>query len=394
MINSRSEGRYRFADFTLDRRSGQLRRNAHEIDLRPKAYELLVLLLEGRGRLFSKDELLDTLWPDTIASEDSLTQLVHSLRAALGDAGPHAVVNVPRRGYRFALPVERPAPGPRPAPPPVQYATSGDAQIAYQVIGDGPFDLVYIPGWVSHLDYGWESPVVAEFLSSLAEFSRLILFDKRGTGLSDRGFGMPTIGQRMEDLQAVLEAAGSTRTALLGMSEGGGLAMAFAARFPARVSALVLFGAFARRARSPDYPWAPTAEERQVFYDEIERHWGGPIAIDEIAPSLARDPAFREWWSLYQRRSASPADAMALARMNTAVDVIDLLPGIHSPTLVLHRADETHVAPEEARFLADRIPGATLELQPGEDHLIYAGDQSAVVESARHFLQAHAPAVT
>lgn len=357
--------------------------------MRPKAYEFLLLLLHGRGRLFSKEELLETLWPDTIASEDSLAQLARSARSALGQTGQDAIVNIPRRGYRFDLPVEAKMPEQAAPRPEVHYAMSGDIHIAYQVVGEGPIDLIYAPGWVSHLEYGWESPLVAQFLRGLASFSRLILFDKRGTGLSDRAYGLPTIEQRMDDVRAVLDDAGSRRAVVFGMSEAGGLAISFAAQYPERVSALVLYGAFARRVRSATYPWAPTAKERQKFYDEIERGWGGPIAINEIAPSLAGDTAFRNWWAAYQRRSASPADALALARMNTGVDVIAQLPAIKAPTLVLHRKKDEHVHVEEARLMARRIPSAMLRELSGADHLIYAGNQGAIIEATREFALRH-----
>lgn len=387
MARSAWEGTYRFAGFTLDGERGQLSCDGRNIPLRPKAYDFLLLLLHGGGRLFSKDELLDTLWPRTIVSEDSLFQLIRSVRSALGDAGAQAVVNVPRRGYRFGLPIEAEMPEPVSPAPPVRYAKSGDIHIACQVIGTGPVDLVYVPGWVSHLEYGWESPLVADFLRGLAGFSRLILFDKRGTGLSDRAFGLPTLEQRMDDVRAVLDEIGSRKAVFLGMSEGGSLAISFAAQYPGRVSALVLYGAFARRAWSPAYPWAPTAQQRQQFYDEIESDWGGPITIDDIAPSLSRDAAFRDWWATYQRRSASPADAMAMARMNTEVDVLDRLPAIKAPTLILHRTGDEHVDIEEARLLAGAIPGAELQLLPGTDHLIYAGDSDAIVTITKDFVQ-------
>jgi DNA-binding winged helix-turn-helix (wHTH) protein/pimeloyl-ACP methyl ester carboxylesterase len=378
---------YRFAGFTLDLTSGRLLRGSSEIALRRKAFEFLHLLVAGRGRLFSKDELIDALWPDVIASEDSLVQLVTAVRSALGPVGKEIIVTAPKRGYRLGAAVE--APAPQTKLPDVHYAASGDIRIAYQVIGDGPNDLIYVPGWVSHLDYGWEAPLVADFYRQLASFSRLILFDKRGTGLSDRAYGLPTIEQRMDDVRAVLDAAGSRKAAILAMSEGGGMAISFAAAFPERTSALMLFGVFAKREWSPDYPWAPTREARQLYYDDLERNWGGPLGIENIAPGLSTDDRFRSWWATYQRRSASPAAALALARMNTQIDVRHLLPSIAAPTLVMHRINdrETHI--DEAHYIASRVPSASLLELPGDDHLIYAGRQTDVIEPVRQFMAEH-----
>lgn len=376
---------YQFGDFTLDLAEGRLSRAGADIALRAKAFELLCLLIRGRGRLFSKDELIDTLWPDVIASEDSLTQLVSAIRSALGPGASDVIVTVPKRGYRFAAPVVAVTPSEQPLLD-VQYAVSGDIRIAYQVLGDGPIDLVYVPGWVSHLEYGWEHARVVSFYRRLASFSRLILFDKRGTGLSDRAAGLPDIEQRMDDVRAVMDAVGSKKAALLCMSEGGGMSIAFAATYPERVSALILVGAFAKRTWSPDYPWAPTPEERQVFFDDIENHWGGPIGIEQIAPSLANDPVFRAWWGTYQRRSASPSAALALAHMNTSIDVRHFLPSVKAPTLVIHRKADIDAKVEEGRYLADHIPNACMLELPGNDHLIYAGDQEDILRPVQEFV--------
>jgi DNA-binding winged helix-turn-helix (wHTH) protein/pimeloyl-ACP methyl ester carboxylesterase len=384
MSDPKNPETYQFGDFTLDLSEGRLTRSGAEVALRAKAFELLCLLIRGRGRLFSKEELIDTLWPDVFVSDDSLTQLVSTIRSAMGAGASDMIVTVPKRGYRFAAPVV--ALTQHDELPEVHYAGSGDIRIAWQALGDGPIDLVYVPGWVTHLEYGWEAPRVANFYRRLASFSRLILFDKRGTGLSDRAAGLPNIEQRMDDVRAVLDAAGSKRAAVLAMSEGGGMSIAFAARYPERVSALILCGAFAKRVWSEDYPWAPTPQQRQVFFDDIEKHWGGPIGIEQIAPSLANDPAFRAWWGTYQRRSASPSAALALARMNTAIDVRDLLPKVKAPTLVIHRRHDIDAKVEEGQYIADRIPGARILELPGNDHLIYAGDQDDILNPVQDFV--------
>ncbi|HEV8138792.1 MAG TPA: alpha/beta fold hydrolase [Pyrinomonadaceae bacterium] len=272
------------------------------------------------------------------------------------------------------------------ARPETHYAKSGDVNIAYQVLGEGPIDLVYVPGWVSHIEYGWEQPIVAHFFRRLGSFSRLILFDKRGTGLSDQTSELPTLEQRMDDVRAVTEAVGSERAAVFGMSEGGNMAMLFAATYPERTLALITFGVFAKRVWDPDYPWAPTPEERQGFYDALEKEWGGPIGIETIAPSVSDDPQLRNWWGSYQRRSCSPRAALALARMNTLIDVRDVLPAIRVPTLVMHRINDRDANIEEGRFIASRIPGAKFLELPGQDHLIYAGDQDSVLLPLQKFL--------
>jgi pimeloyl-ACP methyl ester carboxylesterase len=271
--------------------------------------------------------------------------------------------------------------------PETRYAKSNHINIAYQVIGRGPIDIVYVPGWVSHLEYGWESPIVANFYRRLASFSRLILFDKRGTGLSDQTSDLPTLEQRMDDVRAVMEAADSSRAVVFGMSEGGNMSLVFAATYPERTVALITFGAFAKREWDPEYPWAPTPEARQRFYDALENEWGGPIGIDDLAPSLAGDQSFRDWWAAYQRRSASPRAAVALARMNTLIDVRNVLPAIRVPTLVLHRTGDLDCHVEEGRYLAERIPGAKFVELPGADHLIYAGDQNRVLNEIELFIK-------
>ena len=272
-------------------------------------------------------------------------------------------------------------------PPVTKYAKSGDVNIAYQVIGEGPIDLVFVSGWVSHLEYMWEEPSVARFFNRLAAFARVILFDKRGTGLSDQTTDLPTLEQRMDDVRAVMEAAQSERAAVFGMSEGGNMCLLFAATYPERTVALITFGVFAKRVWDPEYPWAPTPEERQKFYDALEHEWGGPLGIEDLAPSRANDESFREWWATYQRRSVSPRAALALARMNTLIDVRQVLPTIRVPTLVMHRLGDRDSKVEEGRYIASRIPGAKYIELPGEDHLIFAGNQDEVLREVEGFLK-------
>src|SRR2546421_3240689 len=240
------------------------------------------------------------------------------------------------------------------------YARSGGINIAYQVVGEGALDLVYVPGWVSNVEGAWEEPTSERFLRRLARFSRLILFDKRGTGLSDPvpESRLPTLEERMDDVRAVMDAAESERAAVFGFSEGGNLSVLFAATYPERTVALVTFGIFAKRLRAPDYPWAPTPEDREREMELVEHEWGREMDLHVLAPSAADDPEFKRRLLSYLRRSASPAAAAALLRMNTGIDIREVLPVIHVPTLVLHRTNDLETNIEEGRWIAGRIPGA------------------------------------
>jgi pimeloyl-ACP methyl ester carboxylesterase len=271
-------------------------------------------------------------------------------------------------------------------PPETLYAKSGDLNIAYQVVGDGPFDLVYVPGWVSNIDLAWEKPKPARFLEHLASFSRLILFDKRGTGMSDRVSNdrLPTLEQRMDDVRAVLDAVGSESAALLGHSEGSSMSVLFAATYPDRSRALVLVGAFAKRLRTDDYPWAPTLEERLATIEEVERTWGAGFDLTDYAPD--EDPALLEWYSTCLRRSASPGAAAALLRMNSQIDTRHILPTIRVPTLVLARTGDRDVTVDEGRWIASQIPEARFVELSGDEHLLWAGDQDALLAEIEEFL--------
>ncbi len=272
--------------------------------------------------------------------------------------------------------------------PQTRYARSGDVNIAYQVVGSGPRDLVFVMGWVSHLDYFWEEPSMARFLNRLAAFSRLILFDKRGTGLSDRVSinELPTLEQRMDDVRAVMDAVGSQRAALLGISEGGPMCALFAATYPERTSALVMYGGYARRLWDVDYPWGPTPAQRERFLEWIRQDWGTALDLDDRAPTVAGDQRFRSWWATYLSRSASPGAAVALTRMNADVDIRHILGTIRVPTLILHRLGDRTLSVGGARYMAERIPEAKYVELPGEDHLPWVGDQDGLLDEIEEFL--------
>ena len=272
--------------------------------------------------------------------------------------------------------------------PTTRYARSGDYSIAYQVVGDGPLDLVYVPGFVSHVEHAWEDPDLARFLNRLASFSRLILFDKRGTGLSDRVpvQKLPTLEERMDDVRAVMDAAGSEQAALFGVSEGGPMSMLFATTHPERVSSLVLYGTYAKRVRAPDYPWAPTLEEHQKNLDSVQRDWGGPSQAEAWAPSVANDDRFKRWWGQYLRLGASPAAARAVLEMTLEIDVRDILPVIRVPTLILHRTGDRRIDVGGSRYMAERIPDARYVELSGIDHLAWVGDSDTIVDEVQEFL--------
>jgi len=266
--------------------------------------------------------------------------------------------------------------------PETRFAKCDGVAVAYQTFGEGP-DLVICPGWVTNVEYGWELPERARFHEELARFARVTIFDKRGTGLSDRNVGAATLEERMDDLRAVMDASSIAEAHVFGVSEGGSLAMLFAATVPERVRSLLLFGAFACRKPQPDYPWAPSPAQRQAFFDAIEHRWHESMDIGTIAPSIDRDPVARRRLATYFRMGAGPRGALDLARLNTQIDVRHVLPAIRVPTVVMHRVEDADASVEEARYIASKIPDARLALFPGADHLVYAGDVGPVVDEIR-----------
>ena len=271
--------------------------------------------------------------------------------------------------------------------PSTQYTKSGRINIAYQVFGTGQIDLVYIPGWVSNIDWMWACPELVYFLEELGKIARVILFDKRGTGLSDRVVELSTIEERMDDIRAVMDAVGSEKAILFGHSEGGSVSALFAATYPNRVVSLITFGIFAKRRYSVDYPWAPTDEERQVVYDMIENSWGGgEMNLESLAPSKAQDKKFMDWLASYFRSGASPSAALVLTKMNTQVDIIDILGSIKVPTLILQRTNDIDVKIEEGKFIAERIKGAKFVELEGNDHIFWIGRSDEVLAEMKEFI--------
>jgi class 3 adenylate cyclase len=275
--------------------------------------------------------------------------------------------------------------------PETRYAKSAGVNIAYQVAGDGPVDLVYVPGWVSHVELAWELPELVAGFDRLASFSRLILFDKRGTGMSDpvAADSLPTLEERMADVGAVMDAVGSERSAIFGASEGGNMSMLFAATYPRRTIALATFGCTARRIWAPEYPWAPTWEQRLEAFADVERNWISGMGWENLAPSL--DPAGLAEISRYYRRCATPGAALALIKMNTGVDVRDVLPSVQCPAVVMHRTDDRDANVAEGRYIAARIPRARFVEFPGADHSWWTQDRDAIIDEIEELVTGMRP---
>lgn len=264
-----------------------------------------------------------------------------------------------------------------------RYARSGDVRIAYQVAGQGALDLVFVPGFISNLDLQWEDEGYSRLLKRLSTFSRLILFDKRGTGLSDRidSRHPPSVEIRMDDVRAVMDAVGSGRAALLGASEGAPIAMLFAATYPERTRALVLYGGYAHF-----HKWVLPPERLEAFIETAETAWGTGATLSGFAPGRMDDAHFIQWWARFERLSASPTAASFLARLDAGIDVRGILSTIRVPTLLIHRRSDVHVDPEASRFLARKIRGARLVEIPGRDHPVWTGDVDRVADIMEEFL--------
>jgi class 3 adenylate cyclase len=261
------------------------------------------------------------------------------------------------------------------------YAKSGDVRIAYQVIGQGPLDLVFVPGFISNLDHSWDEPNLAHFLSRLSAFSRLILFDKRGTGLSDRLGNLPSLEERMDDVRAVMDAVDSKKAALFGISEGGAMSMLFAATYPERTQALILYGTYANF-----HTWVLPRDRFETFLEKIDQSWGQGESLAAFAPTKVADERFKQWWARFERLGASPSSVIALMRMNSQIDVRHILPAIRVPTLILHRSGDTRVNVEGGRYLAAHIPEAKYVEFPGVDHVLWANDVNPAADEIEEFL--------
>jgi len=276
--------------------------------------------------------------------------------------------------------------------PETRYAKAPDGtSIAYQVVGDGPVDLVYASGIWSNVELMWEDPSWAHFLERLAKFSRLILFDMRGVGLSDRGPEPPVLELQRDDVGAVMDAVGSADAIVFGGARAATMAMLFAATHPDRTKALVLYAPVAKTVSTPDFPFGKSPEEQRVFFERFVREVGTGQNLELQAPSVASDDRFVKWWARFERLVASPSAYEELGQIFTDVDVRDILPAIHVPTLVIHRKDDAIVLERQARYVADQIQGATYVEFPGEDHLPFVGDAEVIVDEVEQFVTGRRP---
>ena len=273
--------------------------------------------------------------------------------------------------------------------PETRYAKSGDCHIAYQVFGAGALDLVLVPGFISNLEESWEIPSAARWLNRLGQFARVIAFDKRGTGLSDRVSSLPTLDERMDDARAVMDAAESQSAVLLGISEGGSLAALFAASHPERCASLILYGAFANFTS-----WFATEEKLAGFFEYAHEKWGTGESVGKIAPSKANDASFKKLWARHERVGATPSAAIALMQMNREIDITGILSAIRVPSLVIHRGEDMTVNVEGGRFLAERIPDARFAEFAGCDHLPYIGENADdILDEIQEFVTGSRPIV-
>jgi pimeloyl-ACP methyl ester carboxylesterase/DNA-binding winged helix-turn-helix (wHTH) protein len=391
-----AQSTYVFDKFRLETSKHTLSECGRAIPLRPKIYDALVMLVQNAGHVLRKDEMLARLWGDRYVEENNLSQSVAAIRRVLHETPRRKFIQtVSKFGYRFVAPVETidpptgdPWTGGLGCLPKTRYLRNGDVNIAYQVLGDGPIDLVFVMGWVSHLEYFWKQPQFAAFLRKLSSFSRLILFDQRGTGLSDRVTlkTLPTVDERIDDVRAVLDAVGSDRAVLCGLSGSGPMHSLFASAYPERTAGLIMLGASASNVKDGDYPWAPSVEEWEAFFEKLQDEWGGPVAIEQVAPSMTGDPEFRAWYAEYLRMAASPASAAAISRMNSQIDVRRVLPHISVPTLIMHRKDDSYLRPNEGRYVASLIPKSKYIELAGKDHFPFLGDQDEIVDEIEDFL--------
>ena len=375
----------------LDPALFELRHDGRPVPMEPQAFDVLTYLVSHRDRVVSKHELMDAIWGGRFVTEAAVTSRIKQVRRALGDDGrdQRLIRTVHGRGYRFvAVPDEvadggAAVAGPAGADAPIRYTVSDGLHIAYQVTGSGELDIVLIPGFLSHLELDWADPRYAHFLERLGAMGRLIRFDKRGTGMSDRPQGLPDLETRIHDVLSVMDAVGSGHAVLCGYSEGGPMSILMAATHPERVQSLVLHGSYAKRTWAEDYPWGQSEEERLADTERLLTSWDWHADLLRRCPS--GDQRMQRWWAQRIRAAATPGTIRALRLMNSAVDVRHALGAVRVPTLVLHRRGDALFHVEEAQYLADHIPHAELRLLDGADHLV-SGDPDQILDHIEEFL--------
>lgn len=389
---------YRFGEFTLDTDALELRTGDRAVELQPQVFAVLAHLVEHRHRVVTKEELLDAVWASQFVSESALSTRIKEARQAIGDDGreQRMIKTAHGRGYRFAGRVEtteppgaeapaatQPAPVPIDAVPRTRYADSDGLSIAYQVFGDGP-PLLFVAGFTTNVEVMWEYPAIAAFFQRLASFARVVVFDKRGTGLSDRiGADTPlALEHRAHDVEAVLDAAAVERTTILGSSEGGALSMLFAAARPDRAERLILHSTWVHHPLAADPP----------VLDAVEQSWGTGDVYSVLADQMGATPEGRRFLARYERQSATPRAARRLVELLGQIEIAGVLPAIAVPTLVLHRADDNVAGFEHAEQVAAGIAGAELLRFPGRDHYLLSGDTGPMLDAIQAFVTGTAPA--
>ena len=378
---------YEFGDCRLNAAAYELRRGGGLVKIEPQVLDLLLMLVENRERIVSRDEIVEQVWQGRAVSDAAISSRIKTARQAIGDTGKDQafIRTIHGRGFRFVAQVSPQSPGapagaaerPLSPHPDTKYARSGDVHIAYQIFGDGPAEMVLAPGFISQIDNYWDDPHFNRWLTAMGNHARIAMFDKRGTGLSDQVPNLPGMDERMDDVRAVMDAAGFEKPTVMGISEGGSLASLFAATNPGRVSGLILYGSFARFSS-----WFPNDDALQQLFDYVESSWGTGNSAGSFAPSMVGDETFRAWWGKFERLGATPRAVVDLMRMNKEIDISEIVPSIAVPTLVIHRSEDTLIDIEAGRFLATHIPGARYLELPGEDHLPWVGDNTAQIAEA------------
>ncbi|HEX9051049.1 MAG TPA: alpha/beta fold hydrolase [Anaeromyxobacter sp.] len=388
--------RCRFGAYELDDTRRELRGASGPVALQPLAFDVLAYLVRHRGRVVGKDELLREVWPDAVVTDGSLHRAVSLARRALRARDGPIVRTYARRGYRFVADVTELEPGAADAPGDERpsYVRCGDVHVAYRALGEGPVDVVMVLGWSLSMHAVLELSGPREIVRALEGRARVVMFDKRGTGASDRVKTLASLDRRADDLAAVLDAVRSRSAVLVGFSEGGPLAIAFAARRPERIRGIALVGAFARMAGGPDHPagWSPA--EIQTLRAYVRRRWGAGMTAEALVPERHRTPALAAWAARAEQEGASPGAALDLLDMNLELDARPLLARIHVPTVVLHAAGDRVVRAGNGRALAAAIPGARLVEVPGDDHAFLFGGRPALVRELRALVARARPPLT
>jgi len=378
--------RFCFEDQVLDVARRELLRAHEQILVEPKAFDLLVYLIENRHRLVTKDELIRQIWDGRIISDSALTSAINSARKAVGDTGQaqRLIRTSARKGFRFVGEIRlEDKPASTISFPSTRYALSGDVNIAYQIMGDGPVDLILVPGVISHVEYAHELPGYTAALERLARFARVITFDKRGQGLSDKVSESATLEDRIDDVRAVMEAAGSRNAFLMGFSAGGAMSAVFAVTYPERVLGLILYGSLLRsRLRDP--------EAREQWIVGRTAQWGTGAFMKIVASSRRPiDAETAERFGKFERLSASPGSLRSNLLLNSRLDVTSVLGSVRVPTLVLHRQADSICSTEESRKLVELIPGARFIEYPEGDHAFWTGDIEAPSADIQEFVSGH-----